>query len=131
MAAGGLVQNPSQEILLIFRRGFWDLPKGKLDAGETIEACAIREVEEETGLVNLTIQKFITITQHEYFDPFLQQEVVKESHWYAMKIDSYQNGLPQTEEDINEIKWVAPEIVADYFPNMYPNIVEVIRLFIA
>lgn len=131
IAAGGLVQNPSQEILLIFRRGFWDLPKGKLDAGETIEACAIREVEEETGLQHVTIQKFITITQHEYFDPFLKQEVVKESHWYAMTIDSYQNGLPQTEEDITEIKWVALKEVASYFPQMYPNIVEVISLFIS
>ncbi|MBX9734663.1 MAG: NUDIX domain-containing protein [Chitinophagaceae bacterium] len=129
IAAGGLVQNPSLEILLIFRRGFWDLPKGKLDAGETIEACAIREVEEETGLTSLTLQKFITITKHEYFDPYRKQDVVKESHWFAMSIETYQKGLPQTEEDITEIKWVAPADIADYFPTMYPNIVEVIRLF--
>ncbi|MCA6439510.1 MAG: NUDIX hydrolase [Sediminibacterium sp.] len=130
IAAGGLVQNPSQEILLIFRRGFWDLPKGKLDPGETIEACAIREVEEETGLTNLTLHKFITITKHEYFDPFHKQDVIKESHWHAMTINDYQNGTPQTEEDITEMKWVSIKEIASYFPTMYPTIVDVINLFV-
>jgi ADP-ribose pyrophosphatase YjhB (NUDIX family) len=49
MAAGGLVENEHGEILLIYRKKHWDLPKGKLDAGETLEECAVREVEEETG----------------------------------------------------------------------------------
>jgi 8-oxo-dGTP pyrophosphatase MutT (NUDIX family) len=107
VAAGGLVQNPSKEVLLIFRRGFWDLPKGKLDEGETIEACAIREVEEETGLKQLILNHFITITTHEYFDKYLVKEVIKESHWYAMTIHDYQTGVPQTEEDITDMKWVS------------------------
>ena len=41
-AAGGLVKNEKGEYLFIFRRGSWDLPKGKLDKGETIEQCAVR-----------------------------------------------------------------------------------------
>ena len=49
-AGGGLVRNEKKEILIIFRRGKWDLPKGKLDKGEKLEDCAVREVEEETGL---------------------------------------------------------------------------------
>ncbi len=56
-AAGGLVENEKGEVLLIFRRGKWDLPKGKLDPGETIEQCAVREVEEETGLKNIELKK--------------------------------------------------------------------------
>ena len=54
-AAGGLVNNEKDEILMIFRRGKWDLPKGKLDKGETLEECAVREVEEETGLKKLQL----------------------------------------------------------------------------
>ena len=50
VAAGGLVTNDKNELLTMFRRGKWDLPKGKLDEEETIEACALREVREETGI---------------------------------------------------------------------------------
>ena len=54
-AAGGIVYNNSQQILMIFRNNFWDLPKGKLELNEKIEDCAIREVEEETGVKELII----------------------------------------------------------------------------
>ena len=63
-AGGGLVKNPKGEFLLIFRRGKWDLPKGKLDAGETIEVCALREVQEETGVSGLKIVKKLPKTYH-------------------------------------------------------------------
>src|SRR5438046_1555734 len=43
---GGLVINEKDEVLMIFRRGKWDLPKGKIDQGESIEQCAVREVKE-------------------------------------------------------------------------------------
>ena len=55
IAAGGLVLNEKNELLMIFRRGFWDLPKGKVDEGETLEQCAVREVKEETGLQNIRL----------------------------------------------------------------------------
>ena len=64
IAAGGLVTNAQGEILWIFRRGFWDLPKGKLDEGETIQSCAIREVEEETGVGKLSITQKLQKTYH-------------------------------------------------------------------
>ena len=57
IAAGGLVTNPHHEILWIFRRGFWDLPKGKLEEGETIQTCALREVQEETGIHKLQLHE--------------------------------------------------------------------------
>ncbi len=55
-AGGGLVLNEKNELLMIFRRGKWDLPKGKIDAGETIDMTALREVSEETGLTKLQLQ---------------------------------------------------------------------------
>ncbi|HRI61402.1 MAG TPA: NUDIX domain-containing protein, partial [Saprospiraceae bacterium] len=54
-AAGGFVRNAENKLLVFFRRGSWDLPKGKIDAGETPEQAAVREVQEETGLVNLKL----------------------------------------------------------------------------
>jgi 8-oxo-dGTP pyrophosphatase MutT (NUDIX family) len=59
VAAGGLVFNENKELLMIYRRSKWDLPKGKLDEGETIEECAIREVEEETGVQQIILGKLI------------------------------------------------------------------------
>src|SRR4051794_1665781 len=90
IAAGGLVTNEYNELLMIFRRGKWDLPKGKLDEGETIEQCAVREVEEETGIGNLELVKLVGITYHEYFDKHINTEVRKETHWFAMRV----NGKP-------------------------------------
>jgi 8-oxo-dGTP pyrophosphatase MutT (NUDIX family) len=68
IAGGGIVTNELGELLMIFRRGKWDLPKGKLDEGESIEDCAIREVEEETGVKNLKLGAKLLVTEHEYFD---------------------------------------------------------------
>ncbi len=56
-AAGGMVVNPKKEILFIYRNRRWDLPKGKTEKNEGIETCAIREVEEETGVRNLGNKK--------------------------------------------------------------------------
>src|SRR5664279_3017377 len=65
-AAGGLVKNKEGEVLLILRRGKWDLPKGKLDDGETLPECALREVTEETGLTKIDIVDEISTTYHTY-----------------------------------------------------------------
>lgn len=131
IAAGGLVLNESSELLMIYRRGFWDLPKGKLDDGETIEHCAIREVQEETGLKNIHINKFIGITYHQYFDKYFQQEVNKETHWFLMNASSNEKLIPQTEEDIEAIKWVAKKDVAAYMQKSYKNIAEIVEKFYA
>ena len=90
VAGGGLLLNEHHELLMIFRRGCWDLPKGKLDDGETIEACALREVEEETGVGNLLSGGLLGITRHQYFDPYIKEEVIKETHWYAMNVNGRQ-----------------------------------------
>ena len=130
IAAGGLVSNENDELLLIFRRGKWDLPKGKLDEGESIEACALREVQEETGLHDIKLQKMIGITQHEHCDTYLSQDVVKETHWYAMTAAPGQQLTPQTEESITEIEWVRKEILDIYLNNTYPNIVDIVEKYL-
>jgi len=129
IAAGGLILNDDKDILMIFRRGFWDLPKGKLDPGETIEHCAVREVQEETGLMNIDLVQFLTITYHEYFDTYLQQDVIKESHWYLMVAPGKQSLFPQTEEDITAIKWVNTSDLTECLQNTYSNIKEVMAVF--
>ncbi|MBS1591312.1 MAG: NUDIX domain-containing protein, partial [Bacteroidetes bacterium] len=97
IAAGGLVYNERGELLMIYRRGKWDLPKGKLDEGETIEMCAVREVKEETGLLEIALIKFTGKTYHNYFDIWLNEDVQKESWWYEMKANSTEKIIPQTE----------------------------------
>ncbi len=127
IAGGGLVLNDAGELLMIYRRGKWDLPKGKLDKGETIEACAVREVQEETGLVAVSLGNFITISYHEYFDLYLKEEVVKESHWYAMTAPGIQALIPQTAEDITEIRWVSGDALEACLLDSYETVVDVVR----
>jgi 8-oxo-dGTP pyrophosphatase MutT (NUDIX family) len=124
-AAGGLVKNEKDEILLIFRRGKWDLPKGKLDKGEKLEDCAIREVEEETGLEKVVLLSPLTITYHTYQEG--ARAVLKESHWYNMKVSGEQNLVPQAEEDIQELKWVNNNSLEPYLANSFPSILDVLR----
>jgi len=131
VAAGGLVSNEEGKLLLIYRRGFWDLPKGKWDEGETIEQCALREVEEETGLSNIQLGKLVGTTYHEYFDEWKQRDVIKETHWFAMHVSGTQQLVPQHEEDIEEIRWVAPKEMPEYLQNTYKNIVEIINKYYA
>ena len=130
-AAGGLVQNNDGAVLLIFRRGFWDLPKGKLDAGELIPECAVREVREETGLQTITLGPFICMTTHTYFDKWTQQNVKKETHWFAMKASSLlpETLIPQTEEDIEKIEWVPVQQLPQYLVQTYPTIRSVFDAF--
>lgn len=125
IAAGGVVLNPEKEILMIFRRGKWDLPKGKLDKGETLENCAVREVGEETGLSGIELGVKITTTYHTYMD--FGKHILKESHWYKMQCGPHQKLIPQTEEDITDMKWIKQTEVKKYTSNTYQTILEVLN----
>lgn len=124
IAAGGLVLNEKDELLMIFRRGFWDLPKGKLDEGESVPECAVREVQEETGLKSITLQEAVGITYHEYEEK--GQSILKETHWYKMQASDAEELVPQTEEDILQIEWVAKDAIAKKLEKTYANIVEIV-----
>jgi ADP-ribose pyrophosphatase YjhB (NUDIX family) len=124
-AGGGFVINNKEEVLLIFRRGKWDLPKGKLDKGESLEQCAVREVQEETGLKKVKLLSPLTVTYHTYHEG--TRFVLKESHWYTMNADANEKLVPQAEEQIQEIKWVPQTEVKKYFQETYPSVIEVLK----
>jgi 8-oxo-dGTP pyrophosphatase MutT (NUDIX family) len=124
-AGGGFVYTDAKTVLLIFRRGKWDLPKGKVDEGETIAAAAVREVEEETGMQNLNLLEPLTTTYHTYYQNGIL--ILKESHWFMMQTTE-QALVPQTEEDIEECMWVPVDKLAPYLQNTHPSIVDVLEL---
>jgi 8-oxo-dGTP pyrophosphatase MutT (NUDIX family) len=124
-AAGGLVKNGEGAILLIFRRGKWDLPKGKLDKGETLAECALREVREETGLSKLKGGKELAVTYHTYVQ--YGKHILKESHWYLMHARSAEKLIPQTEEDITEIRWVHKGELEPYLRDTFPTIASLLQ----
>ena len=125
-AAGGVVFNDKNEILLIFRRGQWDLPKGKLDKGEKLEACAVREVKEETGLVNTSVEALLCITYHTYHEG--ARFKLKESFWYKMQASGKQPLTPQKEEDIVALTWVKPADLKKYVNQCYSSVRDVLEL---
>lgn len=129
IAAGGLVTNEKNELLMMFRRGKWDLPKGKVDEGETLEVAAVREVQEETGIKNVTLGKFIAITNHEYFEKRLNEDMIKETHWFTMHADGESKLIPQTEEDIEHIIWAGEAELKECLKNTYQSIKEIIEKF--
>jgi 8-oxo-dGTP pyrophosphatase MutT (NUDIX family) len=125
MAGGGLVKNEKDEYLFIFRRGKWDLPKGKLDDMESIEECAVREVVEETGLKAVDLEGHLCDTHHIYLEK--GNYVMKESVWFRMNASSMQPLTPQTEEDIHEIVWLDSSHWNTVLNNTYPSIKDVLK----
>ncbi|MCF8299390.1 MAG: NUDIX domain-containing protein [Saprospiraceae bacterium] len=127
-AAGGLVRNEKDEILCIFRLGKWDLPKGKIDEGESPEIAAIREVKEETGIRNIKIIKKLQPTFHMYV---LNNEwVVKKTHWFEMFTNSKQNLKPQIEEDITKVEWKSETEIQKVLNNTYNSIYELVSNYL-
>ncbi|MEZ4958897.1 MAG: NUDIX domain-containing protein [Saprospiraceae bacterium] len=123
-AAGGAVTNPDGQYLLIFRRGFWDLPKGKIDKGETPPLAALREVEEETGLTHLQLGEHLLDTWHTY--QLDGKRILKTTYWFSMK--TTQNDLtPQTEEDIEQAVWMELDTFLQKPHKVYGNILDVLQ----
>jgi 8-oxo-dGTP pyrophosphatase MutT (NUDIX family) len=128
-AAGGIVLNPEEKLLFIYRRDKWDLPKGKREIGEEEETCARREIEEETGVTGLHLLNKLTETYHVYFEN--EKPVLKTSHWYLYKIDTNQDTQPQTEEDITETTWFSKDELNTPLSNTYDNIINVVNAYLA
>jgi 8-oxo-dGTP pyrophosphatase MutT (NUDIX family) len=116
-AAGGIVSK-ADKVLLIFRLGKWDLPKGKFDKGETPTECAVREVEEECNVkVNLGIE--ICKTWHTYIHN--RKSILKKTYWYAMENLDDSGLKPQKEEGILDIKWMTHAEAKTALVNSYPS----------
>lgn len=122
-AGGGLVRNSDGKVLMILRHGIWDLPKGKQEPDEEIETCALREVEEETGLTNLKLGKLICITHHTY--KVFGISCLKNTYWYEMQYDGNETPVPQAEEDITRAEWIGPDALPGCLETTYPSIREV------
>ena len=119
-AGGGLVRNQMGKMLFIFRKGKWDLPKGKIDKGETLEEGAKREVKEETGVKKLRINGLAGVTYHVFKRNHKYH--LKETHWFHM-VTTYTGKLkPQLQEEITKVKWKGPKKTAKALENSYGNI---------
>ena len=124
-AAGGFVLNENKEVLMMFRRGKWDLPKGKMDKKETFEECAIRETEEETGLEKITLISPLITTYHTYHEG--TRYILKETKWFRMKVNGEQKLIPQAEEQITKLEWVEKKNLKNYMQNSFPSVKDVLQ----
>jgi 8-oxo-dGTP pyrophosphatase MutT (NUDIX family) len=123
-AAGGVVENTEGKTLLIFRRDFWDLPKGKIDKGESVEHAAVREVQEETGIQQIELLYQIQTTYHTYQQK--EKRILKETFWFSMKTQET-TLTPQAEEDIEQAIWVDVKTFITPELPIYKNILEVLN----
>lgn len=126
-AAGGLVTK-DDKILMIFRLGKWDLPKGKLEKGETIEEGAIREVEEECG-VKVKIIDSLDETWHTYNRK--KKLHIKKTYWYLMECLDDADMCPQIEEDIEKVEWKTEKQAVKLLDKTYKNIRKVVKNYFA
>lgn len=122
-AAGGVVLNDKNEVLMICRHGIWDMAKGHIEEEENHEAAAIREVQEETGLQNIQLGDFIKTTYHTFRNK-KNNRVLKLSHWFKMTSNDTEL-IPQTEESIEKVAWMSLEKAKKLTP-IYKNILELL-----
>jgi 8-oxo-dGTP pyrophosphatase MutT (NUDIX family) len=128
-AAGGLVVNNHNELLMIVRDGKWDLPKGKLEKGESDTEGAWREVAEECGIQGHKVGELLRSTYHifERRDKWR----FKTTHWYRMRIEGRPKLTPQLNEGISEVHWVPIDDLREASLKTYPQIMELIALLCA
>ncbi len=124
-AAGGLVVNDKSEYLFIFRNKKWDLPKGKVEKGEKVKVAAVREVEEECGVIIAKRNSRICKTYHIY--EMGGEVILKRTSWYHMSVKGSPKLVPQKEEGITRAVWLKPTEIAVKAKNTYPLIKDVLK----
>ncbi len=127
-AAGGLVQREDGKYLMIKRSGRYDLPKGHLEVGESLEECAMREVEEETGVSDLSLGAKICDTLHSYY--LYGRWEVKRTHWYVMRSSDITHATPQLEEGITAVEWFSRDELLENSRGSFQNIQCVVNRFL-
>lgn len=127
-AAGGLIHKENK-YLFIYRLEKWDLPKGKIDPGETPEQAAVRECMEECAISGLHIERELESTYHIY--EHKNRFVLKRTFWYLMSTQHSENLVPQTEENIEKAEWLGKEQVLNtVLGNTYPSVKDLIDRYI-
>jgi 8-oxo-dGTP pyrophosphatase MutT (NUDIX family) len=124
-AGGGVVRNAAGELLLILRHERWDLPKGKHEPGETMAETALREVEEECGIGDLTLYALLGYSYHVYKDT--DAVYLKKTHWFSMQCSGHAPLVLQEEEGIKQAQWVTPAQLPEYFPKMFSSIADLLQ----
>lgn len=123
-AAGGIVRNSQNQLLIINRLKHWDLPKGKIEKNETNDVAALREVEEECGIDKLELVGFATYSYHVYRTK--SARVLKITDWFYMNYLGNKTPTPQHEEDIESAIWVDEKELPLYYDTMYVSIRKVL-----
>jgi len=124
-AAGGVVKNNENKYLLIKRNNIWDLPKGKINKQESAESAAIREVAEETGVLNLKTEKKIDTTYHIY--KLNERWILKKTHWFLLLTNHKGNPIPQIEEDITEVCWCESNLAKELMKESYASLKDMVE----
>lgn len=124
-AAGGIVTDSAGRTLMIFRNGRWDLPKGKREAGESLEECAVREVHEECGISGHTCGSLVGTTWHLYV--MNGEMILKDTYWFSMCYNGPDGLTPQTEEGISLARWCTEEEKCDNLKGSYHTIKELFQ----
>ena len=122
-AAGGIVTSEGQ-FLMIERNGIPDLPKGHIEAGESPETAAMREVEEETGIGSLEIVRALPSTWHVYLRNGVWE--LKQTFWFEMKSSRLNSTKPQTEEGITAVKWIGKNCIDGFLSQTFRSISEIL-----
>lgn len=126
-AAGGLVVKNGQ-VLMIYRLGKWDLPKGKLKSDEDTVLGALREVEEETN-IKLAIGEELPSTWHSY--AYKGNKMLKKTSWFVMQCLDDSVMKPQAEEYIEEVRWMTPQEALAKLDDSYASIALVMRHYLS
>jgi 8-oxo-dGTP pyrophosphatase MutT (NUDIX family) len=125
-AAGGVVES-KDGFLVIERGGFWDIPKGKMEQGESPEESALREIEEECGVSGHVLGQLLTITYHTYV--FKTRLVLKKTYWYMFSYSGNDVLTPQLEEGITKVEWFTKNRIPEIRLNTYGSIHEVLDAY--
>ena len=124
-AAGGLVKHKSGKYMFIEKKGKLDLPKGHIEVGEEPDACALREVSEECGIVGHSIVKAIPPTYHTY--SWKGISYLKKTNWFLMEYDGKMITEPQIEEGITKVEWLFPDELNKIKGNAWLSLMDLIN----
>ncbi len=125
-AAGGIVKR-KDKYLFIKRNGIWDLPKGKMEDGETPQIAAKREVQEECGIRNPVVKELIMITYHTY--SYHGTPTIKKTYWFELDFDGQKDVKPQLEEGITKVSWKDKKKAEKVMGKTYNSIKDVLEKY--